>query len=292
MFKKRRQYIFVYAVKDANPNGDPLNDNHPRYDEETEQIQVSDVRIKRTVRDEWVRTGETVFVDGEPKTMANRYNELKKTLNTVNGKDTMAQCIDTRLFGVTFSHGKKETFSWTGPVQFQWGRSLNRQRVQMIQGTAAFSTKEGNEQRSFRSEYIVPYSIIATTAIANEAASETTDASDDDLAILKEALWEGTRNLITRSKMEHRPLLLMEVTYKEDARTHISSPEEYLKLTTSQGQPMDEEHQLKIRSANDFGIDISDLQAKLAAMKDVIEDINIQTDDRLILIDHSQVQEG
>jgi len=292
MFKKRRQYIFVYAVKDANPNGDPLNDNHPRYDEETEQIQVSDVRIKRTVRDEWVRTGETVFVDGEPKTMANRYNELKKTLNTVNGKDTMAKCIDTRLFGVTFSHGKKETFSWTGPVQFQWGRSLNKQRVQMIQGTAAFSTKEGNEQRSFRSEYIVPYSIIATTAIANEAASETTDASDDDLAILKEALWEGTRNLITRSKMEHRPLLLMEVTYKEDARTHISSPEEYLKLTTSQGQPMDEEHQLKIRSANDFGIDISDLQAKLAAMKDVIEDINIQTDDRLILIDHSQVQEG
>jgi len=292
MFKKRRQYIFVYAVKDANPNGDPLNDNHPRYDEETEQIQVSDVRIKRTVRDEWVRIGETVFVDGEPKTMANRYNELKKTLNTVNGKDTMAKCIDTRLFGVTFSHGNKETFSWTGPVQFQWGRSLNKQRVQMIQGTAAFSTKEGNEQRSFRSEYIVPYSIIATTAIANETASETTSASDDDLEALKEALWEGTRNLITRSKMEHRPLLLMEITYNEDARTHISALEEYLKLTTPNGEKMTDDEQLKIRSINDFGIDISDLQAKLANMKDVIEDINIQTDDRLTLIDLSAVQQG
>jgi len=292
MFKKRRQYIFVYAVKDANPNGDPLNDNHPRYDEETEQIQVSDVRIKRTVRDEWVRIGETVFVDGEPKTMANRYNELKKTLNTVNGKDTMAKCIDTRLFGVTFSHGNKETFSWTGPVQFQWGRSLNKQRVQMIQGTAAFSTKEGNEQRSFRSEYIVPYSIIATTAIANETASETTSASDDDLEALKEALWEGTRNLITRSKMEHRPLLLMEITYNEDTRTHISALEEYLKLTTPNGEKMTDDEQLKIRSINDFGIDISDLQAKLANMKDVIEDINIQTDDRLTLIDLSAVQQG
>ncbi|MEA1882907.1 MAG: type I-B CRISPR-associated protein Cas7/Csh2 [Thermotogota bacterium] len=292
MFKKRRQYIFVYAVKDANPNGDPLNDNHPRYDEETEQIQVSDVRIKRTVRDEWVRIGETVFVDGEPKTMANRYKELKKMLNTVNGKDTMAKCIDTRLFGVTFSHGNKETFSWTGPVQFQWGRSLNRQKVQMIQGTAAFSTKDGNEQRSFRSEYIVPYSIITTTAIANETASETTGATDDDLNTLKEALWEGTRNLITRSKMEHRPMMLMEITYKEDARTHLCAPEEYLKLTTSQGLPMDEEEQLKIRSANDFGIDISDLQAKLTSMKAVIEDISIQTDDRLTLIDHSPAQQG
>jgi len=45
----------VYSVKDANPNGDPLNANHPRYDEETGQVLVSDVRIKRTIRDEFMR---------------------------------------------------------------------------------------------------------------------------------------------------------------------------------------------------------------------------------------------
>jgi hypothetical protein len=55
---------------------------------------------------------------------------------------------------------------------------------------------------------------------------------------------------------------------------------------------MDEEAQLKIRSANDFGIDIGGLQAKLTAMKAVIEDITIQTDDRLTLIDHSPAQQG
>jgi len=292
MFKKRRQYVFIYAVKDANPNGDPLNDNHPRYDEETEQIQVSDVRVKRTIRDEWVRTGHTVFVDGKPKTMPKRFEELKHELHTKTGQETMEKCIDTRLFGVTFSHGNKETFSWTGPVQFQWGRSMNRQRVQIIQGTAAFATKDGNEQRSFRSEYIVPYSIIATSAIANESASETTGATDDDLTTLTEGLWEGTRNLITRSKMEHHPLMLIEITYKEDTHTHLSTPEDYLILTTPQGKRMEEEDQLKIRSTHDFGINISDLQVKLETMKDVVENIMIKTDDRLTIFDRSQESKG
>ena len=56
-FNRRRELLFLYTVKDANPNGDPLNANHPRFDAETSQILVSDVRIKRTIRDEWLREG-------------------------------------------------------------------------------------------------------------------------------------------------------------------------------------------------------------------------------------------
>ena len=65
MFNGRKELLFVYSVKDANPNGDPLNANHPRYDEDTGQVLVSDVRIKRTVRDELLRIGEDVFIVGE-----------------------------------------------------------------------------------------------------------------------------------------------------------------------------------------------------------------------------------
>lgn len=68
-FARRREYLFLYSVKDANPNGDPLNANHPRLDAETGRIMVSDVRIKRTIRDQWLREGLAVFVDGEPKTL-------------------------------------------------------------------------------------------------------------------------------------------------------------------------------------------------------------------------------
>jgi CRISPR-associated protein Csh2 len=78
-FDKRREYLFLYSVKDANPNGDPLNENHPRYDGDTAQAMASDVRIKRTIRDEWVRLKEPVLVDGQAKSLKTRFEELKKS---------------------------------------------------------------------------------------------------------------------------------------------------------------------------------------------------------------------
>jgi CRISPR-associated protein Csh2 len=211
-FNKRREYLFIYTVKDANPNGDPLDANHPRFDEESGQIMVSDVRIKRTIRDQWLREGENVFVDGEAKTLNSRVDELKKEFDVKTGRDALAQCIDTRLFGVTFALNK-ESFSWTGPVQFKWGRSLHKAESKLIQGTAAFATKEGSEQRSFRNEYIVPFATIAVYGIANQYASRQTGATDDDLNSLSNALWGGTINLITRSKIGHAPKMLLEIAY-------------------------------------------------------------------------------
>ena len=59
-FNRRRELLFVYC-KRCQSNGDPLNANHPRFDAETSQILVSDVRIKRTIRDEWLREGLPVL---------------------------------------------------------------------------------------------------------------------------------------------------------------------------------------------------------------------------------------
>jgi len=288
MFKKRRQLIFVYSVKDANPNGDPLNDNHPRYDEESGQILSSDVRIKRTARDEMMADGRDVFVDGQSLTLKKRFEALKKKLGTKTGEETLKRCIDTRLFGATFSLGSKESFSWTGPVQFKWARSLNTQKPVLIQGTAAFATNEGNTQRSFRTEYIVPYALMCASAIANEAASETTGATDEDLDCLKESLWSGTQNLITRSKTEHHPLLLIEITYKEDAKTHICSVEEYITLTDPAGNTLSENDQIGLRTLRDFNLDISSLTEKLERMSEKIENISIIADDRLALTDKTK----
>ena len=142
-FEQRREFLFVYSVKDANPNGDPLNANHPRLDEDSGQILVSDVRVKRTVRDQCLREGREVFVDGETKTLKSRVAELKEKLGAKTGEEALSRCIDTRLFGVTFALGS-ESFAWTGPVQFKWGRSLHRASVETVQGTAAFATKEGS----------------------------------------------------------------------------------------------------------------------------------------------------
>jgi CRISPR-associated protein Csh2 len=51
IISNRAELLFLYDVKDANPNGDPLDENKPRIDEETGVNIVTDVRLKRTIRD-------------------------------------------------------------------------------------------------------------------------------------------------------------------------------------------------------------------------------------------------
>ena len=281
-FEQRREYLFVYSVKDANPNGDPLNANHPRMDEDSGQILVSDVRVKRTVRDQWIKEGRDVFVDGEPKTLKLRIEELEKKLSVKTGKEALAQCIDTRLFGVTFALGK-EAFAWTGPVQFKWGRSLHRASVEMVQGTAAFATTEGSMQRSFRNEYIVPFVLIADYAIANQYTAATTGATDDDLDALFEALWKGTANLITRSKVGHMPRFLAEVRYVKGFDGAIGAMDEKVKLLSKTGEALSKDEQLAFRSCNEGLLDVSPLVKDFTRLSESIDSVRILKDTELEL---------
>lgn len=279
-FAKRREYLFLYSVKDANPNGDPLNANHPRFDAETSRIMVSDVRIKRTIRDQWLREGLDVFVDGAPKTLNTRINELKSKLNVKTGKEALQKCIDTRLFGVTFALDK-ESFSWTGPVQFKWGRSLHQAKAELVQGTAAFATKDESEQRSFRNEYIVPFVLLGVYGIANQHASVETGATDADVDKIADGLWTGTVNLITRSKIGHVPRLLLEVIYQEGFAGAAGSLDEKVNLLAPDGQTFNADEELALRSPKDFIVDISEVSNKLVSLKKHIEAIKVWLDDEL-----------
>jgi CRISPR-associated protein Csh2 len=281
-FAKRREYLFLYSVKDANPNGDPLNANHPRFDPETGRIMVSDVRIKRTIRDQWLREGLDVFVDGAPKTLNTRINELKSKLKVNTGKEALQKCIDTKLFGVTFALGN-EAFSWTGPVQFKWGRSLHQAKAELIQGTAAFATKDQSEQRSFRNEYIVPFVLLGVYGIANQYASVETGATDEDVDKIADGLWEGTINLITRSKVGHVPRLLIEIIYQEGFSGSAGSLDEKVDLQGPDGRTLNADEELTIRSPKDFIVDISDVSKKLAGLKNYIETVKTWLDNELQL---------
>lgn len=288
-FTSRREILFLYSVHDANPNGDPLNQNHPRYDEDTEQALASDVRIKRTIRDQWVREGKTVFVDGESKTLKTRFEELKKLTGEEKGEKVLAQCIDTRLFGVTFALGK-EAFSWTGPVQFKWGRSLHAATFEFIQGTAAFATKEESEQRSFRNEYKVPFALMAVYGIANQYAAQTTGASEADLADLAAALWTGTDNLITRSKIEHKARFYLEVEYQEGFNGKIGSLDEKVILLSREGEQLDRDAQKALRNLDEVSVDVRPLTAALKKHQDVIRRVHVILDPALQLEGKDELQ--
>jgi CRISPR-associated protein Csh2 len=236
---KRSELLFLYDVKDVNPNGDPLDENKPRIDEETMENLVSDVRLKRTVRD-YLHDykGMEIFIKG----YRNEDGQLKgkKTVleenNISNADDLIKKYIDMRLFGATAAISKKggkkgskkpeqndtedekniKNIILTGPVQFRIGRSLHKVKLSFIKGTTVMPSQEkGKTQGTFTEQYILPYSLIGFYGIVNENAAKTTKLTEDDVKSLMDGLWNGTKNLISRSKVGQMPRLLINVTYKE-----------------------------------------------------------------------------
>lgn len=269
-FKNRSEILFIYDVKWANPNGDPLDENKPRIDEETEKCIVTDVRFKRTIRDEWQEWGETLWVSGESVNPEQRAKDLG-----IEKKEDALRLLDVRLFGAVIPMKKQADTSYTGPVQFRFGTSMHAVKVVFQQGTAAFTT-ESAQQRSFREEYLIPYALICFYGVANENAAKITGASEEDLQKLLKAIWNGTKNLITRSKMEHNPRLLLRIIYKEGLHWHIGELDSHLKLVS-------EIEEKSIRDVSQVCIDITDFLNRLNQHKDKIEKIEYKEDGRLKL---------
>ncbi|OQY02104.1 MAG: type I-B CRISPR-associated protein Cas7/Csh2 [Desulfobacteraceae bacterium 4572_130] len=141
--KNRSELLFCYDITDANPNGDPLDENKPRIDEETNINFVTDVRLKRTIRDYFFehkgfngKNGKDIFIreikdeDEYVKDIKQRVMDFIKTdgladkneielvkkylkdkitikdaqnLKKIIGKTILNENIDTRLFGATYA---------------------------------------------------------------------------------------------------------------------------------------------------------------------------------------------
>ena len=282
---KRSEIIFCYDIKDANPNGDPLDSNKPRIDEETGENLVTDVRIKRTVRDflfeykghnvdgekdifvrEIVYDKEKGFINDGKKRAKNFQEEADKILNA---------CIDIRLFGGVLPLSN-DSITFTGPIQLQMGRSMHKVNPQFIKGTGAFASGEGKKQATFREEYMLSYSFINFYGIVNENAAKHTKLQNEDVNEFLEGLWEGTKNLISRSKFGQMPRLLIKVNYNANG-FYIGDINKSVKLVSEKN---DEE----LRGVEDFKLDFTELARLLEKYSDKIENIEYKVDDRLQLV--------
>ena len=82
-----------------------------------------------------------------------------------------------RLFGGTIPL-KNDSVTFTGPVQFNMGRSLHKVSLRRIRGTGAFASGENKANKTFREEYILSYSLIGFYGIINEHLAEKTNLSE------------------------------------------------------------------------------------------------------------------
>lgn len=292
VISQRSEILFLYDCKLCNPNGDPLDANRPRMDEANSQCLVTDVRLKRTIRDYLMENGydgkdpdKDIFIrdeDDKPVTGDQRSKAYK------DKEEFVSKFIDVRLFGGVSApkvdkaskdskEKEKKVFNLTGPVQFGMGRSLNRVNVNFIKGTGAFATSEGAGNKTFREEYNITYGLIGFHAVINENAARHTHLSEADVELLIDAIWNGTKGLLSRSKKGHMPRLLVKINYNSP-QFFIGDLVERLSLDFDKG--VKEE---ALTDVEDFTINTSVLNKVLKEHSDKIALITVMKDERLTL---------
>lgn len=295
ILKNRTELLFLYEIENANPNGDPLNENRPRFDTEDDTVIVSDVRLKRTIRDYWYeykgyngKDGKDIFVreteyqDGDKTYISD--GKRRATAFQENKDTVLKTCIDIRVFGGVLPL-PKDSITLTGPTQFQMGRSLHKTEIITEQGTGAFASGDKKGQATFRTEYKVPYSLIGFNGIINEKAANYSTMSEADKDLLLDGIWQGTKNLISRSKFGQNPVLLLAINYKEDKPFYIGSLRQRVKLQSDKNDKA-------IRGLEDFSLDFSDVIAEIKANLENIESVEIKADARLKFVQPLTIADG
>jgi CRISPR-associated protein Csh2 len=258
----------------ANPNGDPDEENKPRMDYEAGRNLVSDVRLKRYLRDYWTSLDRSRWEDlgyPGPQDVWVRKLEQNGEIRTVSAKDRIAQLarqlankppkeafkdpgfqsrlldilVDVRLFGATIPIGDEEagreggSRSLTGPVQFSWAFSLNRaELLPSSTVTSHFSGREEGEKGQYGTmgkDWRVRYALLAFYGVVSAWRARHTALDERDLRLLDLSMVQALPLMATtRSKLGQTPRLYLRVEYR-DAETLLGDPRLWLRLEREEG---------------------------------------------------------
>ncbi len=285
----KSEILFLYESSYSVPNGDPFT-SEQRYDEETKKVLVSDVRIKRFIRDHFDERGEDVYVidkrrgiEGEKGSGAalrmlalkDQFKDDESVISEVKGKKkqdalkVMQKCIDVRLFG-GISTEEKDAVNLTGAVQFALlNPSLNKVDLRMHQNTSVFSSSEEKTRGAIGTTTVVPYSLNQIHGWINPYSAKQTGLKQDDITEMFKALWASINNANTRSKSNQNSLLLLQIVYA-DANKKLYGVDRLIKLTA-------EKQEEQIRSSEDYTLDFSKLK-EMTSQSDAVQQVNFYTE--------------
>ncbi|MBW8002903.1 MAG: type I-B CRISPR-associated protein Cas7/Csh2 [Planctomycetes bacterium] len=263
--KRNSEILFIYDAKMSNPNGDMDNENKPRMDYDTDTNLVSDVRLKRYLRDYFEKQlGEDIFITENARDAKERGEQLKKM-----GK-SHKDLIDCRMFGAVFAEtGGSDHL--TGPIQFNWGYSLNRVELNDSSTiTSSFSSGEG-----IGKDYRVKYSVIAFNGSINANIAKGTMLSEKDIGIFDNAMVKAIPFCRTRSKMGQMPRFYLRVELIDD-KTFLKDLREFISLNETKDE-------FKLRKISEFSLKIRDLVEYIDSYKEKIATLHFWKDSQLKL---------
>lgn len=230
VLKNRYEFSVIFDVENGNPNGDPAAGNMPRVDPETAVGFVTDVCIKRKIRN-YVE----LKMEGEPgynilirpdKALNTKFTEayeaqgLKKGQKGKNESDVLAardyickNYFDVRAFGAVMSTGDDPCGIVRGPVQMSFAKSVDPICIQDITITRkARTTVERTEtgENEMGNKSIVPYGLYrADGYISANLAQKVTGFSEEDLDLL----WEAIINMFENDRSAARGKMCVRALY-------------------------------------------------------------------------------
>jgi CRISPR-associated protein Csd2 len=233
--ERRYDFVLLFDVQDGNPNGDPDAGNMPRFDPETGQGLVTDVCLKRKVRNFvgdvkgqpiYVREG-AVLNRAHKQALDESGVETKKVGNqtkpsTPEGRDKVRRLMcskyyDVRTFGAVMST-ELDVGQVRGPVQLTFSRSIEPVFARDIAITRMAVTNETDvdKERTIGRKHTVAYGLYRGHGFVSAALADKTGFSEEDLRLLWEALlkmFEHDRSA-ARGLMSTRTLVVFEHSSK------------------------------------------------------------------------------
>ena len=249
--KNRYDFMLVFDVKDGNPNGDPDAGNLPRVDSETGEGLVTDVCLKRKVRNyvqltKGAEAGYDIFVKEKAilnKEIEKAYSDLaidlaKPPADVADGKkrnkegqgqggevlqarDKMCETyFDIRTFGAVMSTGANAG-QVRGPVQLTFARSvdpvvtLEHSITRMAVATEAEAEKQSGDNRTMGRKNTVPYGLYVSYGFVSPALAAQTGFSEEDL----ETLWTALVNMFDQDHSAARGMMATQklIVFKHDS---------------------------------------------------------------------------
>lgn len=206
--KNRIDFLYIFDVQDGNPNGDPGAGNLPRVDAETHYGLVTDVCLKRKVRNyvqiaKGEKEGYNIFI--KEKAILNTAIDAAREDETVKGYEKeadkvdaarMVMCskfFDVRSFGAVMATGKKAG-QVRGPIQLTFARSVDPIFLQehTITRMAVTSEKESKEQdganHTIGRKSTIPYALYVCHGFVSANLARQTGFTEEDMELFFEAL--------------------------------------------------------------------------------------------------------
>lgn len=231
-------FAVIFRVQHANPNGDPLNGNRPR----TDYLglgEVSDVALKRKLRDRLQEAGQSIFVqsddrktDGETSLRNRAENGLgKEHFKKGANKDKTAQeaCkkwFDVRAFGQVFAFGKEGdaggvSIPIRGPVSIHAAFSKERVNVTSTQITKSVNgegdgSKRGSDTMGMK--HRVDFGIYETYGSINPQLAERTGFTQEDAEAIKQALPRLFENDISSARPDGSMQVLKVIWWRHSSK--------------------------------------------------------------------------